>query len=74
MTSLNSGKLLVTGGSGSTAILSELYDPQTALSAYTTSMPEDRYYHSATLLPNGKVLVAGGYWKSALTSSILYTP
>ncbi|OJH37298.1 Kelch repeat-containing protein [Cystobacter ferrugineus] len=72
VTRLNSGKLLVTGGNSSTSILSELFDPSTGLSAYTTSMPEGRHAHTATLLPNGKVLVTGGY--PALTSSVLYTP
>jgi N-acetylneuraminic acid mutarotase len=65
-TLLANGKVLVTGGintnSYPTSILnsSELYDPATGL--WTTNGPLRwaRYSHTATLLPSGKVLVAGG--------------
>ena len=65
-TLLANGKVLVTGGintnSYPTSILtsSELYDPATGL--WTTNGPllRARYSHTATLLPSGKVLVAGG--------------
>jgi len=42
----------------------------------TGSMATDRYAHTATLLPSGKVLVAGGYSLSlgALRSAELYDP
>ena len=42
----------------------------------TGSMITPRYYHTATLLPSGKVLVAGGYDDNAapLNSAELYDP
>jgi hypothetical protein len=56
-TLLATGKVLVTGGDGS----AELYDPTTGTWAPTGSMTRsDVHGHTATLLPSGMVLVAGG--------------
>ena len=57
----------------------ELYDPTTGGWTATGSMNTSRGFHTATLLPNGQVLVAGGESGSGrtftlLTSAELYTP
>ncbi len=57
------GKVLVTGGQNTGGFLNsaEVYDPATGLfSATETSMTTARELHTATPLPNGNVLVAGG--------------
>jgi WD40 repeat protein len=64
-TLLPNGKVLVTGGfrcsSGTCFILNsaELYDPSTARWTITGNLKTAREEHTATLLPNGKVLIAG---------------
>ncbi len=87
-TLLSNGKVLVTGGlyydpssEGSPQVnlnSAELYDPATGLWSPTGSLAAGRELHTATLLPNGKVLVAGGLSSGAYTivlSSVeLYDP
>ncbi len=61
-TLLDSGNVLVAGGSNGTTGSSsaELYDPASATFGVTGSMTGARFDHSATLLRNGTVLVVGG--------------
>ena len=53
----------------------ELYDPASGTWTATGSLTTARDCHTATLLPNGKVLVAGGLTMAAiLASAELYDP
>ena len=53
----------------------ELYDPATGTWTATGSLGTARFDHTATLLPSGKVLVAGGYDNGGVLSSAeLYDP
>ncbi|WP_437335170.1 Kelch repeat-containing protein [Sorangium sp. So ce394] len=79
-TLLESGEVLVLGGqnnlSGDAPVDTvELYDPEAGTWKPGASMVTPRTEHTATLLPDGKVLVAGGATGSwALSSAELYDP
>jgi hypothetical protein len=83
-TLLRNGKVLVAGGgdpsiadeNGASLNSSELYDPATGTWSTTASLNTARGAHTATLLPNGKVLVAGGSDDccSPMNSAELYDP
>jgi len=80
-TLLPDGTLLVAGGHGSTGLLmsAELYNPATGQWAATGDLTVVRASHTATLLltplPNGAVLVTGGYGNTGpLSSAELYNP
>ena len=78
-TLLPSGKVLIAGGADRRDGLSmqglasaELYDPAAGTFTATGGMNTVRYGHTATLLPSGKVLIAGG--DASGTSAELYDP
>jgi Immunoglobulin domain/Kelch motif/Galactose oxidase, central domain/Bacterial TSP3 repeat len=76
-TLLPNGKVLVAGGcpcrdNGGDNPSAEIYDPASGTWTPTGSMITGRGWHTATLLLNGKVLVAGGY--SGGSSAELYDP
>jgi len=81
-TLLPNGLVLIAGGATNTPAAfasssAELFDPATGTFANSTSsMSAIRQYHSATLLPNGTVLIAGGMDASgtALFSADIYDP
>ncbi len=79
-TLLPNGKVLVVGGrtgfpSGVILASAELYNPESGTWTTTGSMGGTRWIHTATLLPSGKVLVAGGQGGSGyLASAELYDP
>jgi hypothetical protein len=72
-TKQSAGPLLL--GSGPLATLSTGDDPTSGTWTLTGSLNTARYYHTATLLPNGMVLVAGGDDSlNHLDSAELYDP
>jgi Galactose oxidase, central domain len=82
-TLLPNGKVLVAGGEevneGGFSVLlatAELYDPASGLFARTGSMVTGRELHTATMMSNGKVLIAGGEDARgyALTHAETYDP
>src|SRR5208283_4333187 len=53
----------------------ELYNPASGTWTNTGSLTTAREYHTATLLPNGKVLVAGGIGNTGFAvNAELYDP
>ena len=80
-TLFQNGAVLVAGGANDAELFSflasaELYDPVTGTWQSTGNLNTQRYQHTATLLPSGKILVAGGYnWLSlSLNTAELYDP
>jgi len=80
-TLLLNGQVLVAGGCPNPGpcepvASAELYNPSTGIFSATSSMTTARSLPYATLLPNGRVLIAGGTngLSTALTSAELYSP
>ena len=79
-TLLPNGQVLLTGGTicsqGNCTYLSsaEIYDPGTQRFLPTGSMTTPRTVHTATLLANGTVLIAGGSNSDVLSSAEIYDP
>lgn len=77
-TLLADGRFLVAGGAtqdleGSLVVLAEaeIYDPATGLWSSTGAMSTSRIEHTLTLLPDGRVLVTGGFDGAFAPSSSL---
>ena len=81
-TLLADGRVLVTGGDpagwvydGPFLASAEIYDPRTGMFTATGSMADTLTNHSATLLPDGRVLIAGGYnGKTDVADAELFDP
>jgi N-acetylneuraminic acid mutarotase len=70
-TVLRSGNVLVVGAPGQSR--AEVYDQ--AQNRWNQTGPSmDRYQHTATQLPNGKVLIVGGYGIESIGSVLIYDP
>jgi Kelch motif len=84
-TLLLDGRVLITGGddegwgNGHFLASAEIYDPKTGTFKPTGSMAARRSGHTATLLADGRVLIAGGYnevndGNTSLASAEIYSP
>jgi hypothetical protein len=79
-TLLRDGNVLITGGgaesdgSGSSIASAEIFDAATLKFRPTGSMHQARIAHSATLLADGRVLVAGGRGSEVNASAEVYDP
>lgn len=83
-TPLNDGRVLIAGGGscdcGSKTVYrsAEIYDPAAGKFVPAGNLSGARYKHTAVLLADGKVLVAGGSdardWRGLLASAELYDP
>ena len=80
-TLLMDGRVLVAGGDTGGAPptfgrsgTAELYDPATGTWSFTGPMNTMRSGHTATLLQDGRVLVAGGYYTDNIATAELYDP
>jgi N-acetylneuraminic acid mutarotase len=79
-TLLRDGRVLVAGGTYYTINgpvyprEAELYDPATGSWSAADSLGTGRESHTATLLPDGRVLIAGGTGAGILASVELYNP
>jgi hypothetical protein len=81
-TLLPDGRVLVTGGSadgwtypGIPLASADIFDPKSGTFTPTGPVADARFAHTATLLPDGRVLIAGGYdGKADLATAELYDP
>jgi N-acetylneuraminic acid mutarotase len=77
---LPDGRVLIVGGRLSNGFgesyraSAERYDPATGTFSAAASMSQPRSIHTATLLPDGDVVVSGGYCGCVLASSERYRP
>ena len=78
LTRLNDGRILITGGRDGSATelnTAEIYDPvANTIAATSNTMTDGRSFHTATVLQDGKVLVAGGNFTTASNTADLFDP
>jgi hypothetical protein len=83
-TRLPNGKVLVTGGFDQQECYpdcpvpihqtAEIYDPNSGTWSFAGYMTGPRFLHTATLLGNGRVLLAGGACAGVLSTAEIYNP
>ncbi len=78
-TLLHDGRVLITGGfaednEGRPFASAERYDPDQGVFTKTGSLTTGRQSHTATLLLDGRVVIAGGYDGTYLAGAELYDP
>ncbi|WP_224364163.1 Kelch repeat-containing protein [Hyalangium versicolor] len=78
-TLLPNGKVLIAGGrynggGADIVAMAEVYDPASGSWSAAGSMIAPRFQHTTTLLPNGKVLIAGGRGSAYLAAAEVYDP
>lgn len=81
-TQLPNGKVLIAGGQTGDGVTTfentdtaELFDPDTAtFTPVPSTMSSRRVWHTATLLPSGKVLLAGGFGFAYRDTAELFDP
>lgn len=78
-TLLGDGTIVITGGAPSNvpntvSASAEVYDPGTAAFSRSTEMTVPRFYHTATLLNDGSILIAGGTGLTDTGSAERYIP
>ena len=80
LTSLPDGRAVAMGGSTGMYTVTahdtvQAYAPSTGTWSWLAPLPQGRYGHSATVLADGRVLVAGGHsGNSTVTTAWLYAP
>src|SRR5215510_1669808 len=80
---LPDGRVLVVGGSDTTGVngaasvfhaTAEIYDPITGSWSATGSLAIGRALHTSSVLPDGKILISGGWNGTAISSAEIYDP
>jgi N-acetylneuraminic acid mutarotase len=78
---LDTGEVLITGGadaSDESLASAEVYDPETEKWSFTGDLVQPRFFHTATPLQDGRVLVVGGwgddFFQLSLSSAEVYDP
>ncbi len=86
LTALQDGRILITGGLlwdpkyvsqanlGTRSQYSQIYDPVSKKFSAPMLMKQERYQHQAVLLPDGRVLVAGGSCDSCFSNASPQNP
>jgi len=78
-TAMDDGRVLITGGWDGSAMgrlvaAAELYDPRTQETVYVGRLTKPRRNHTSVLLPDGRVLIAGGYSETPVASVEIHAP